>query len=218
MSIKGVLFDFDGVIVDSIEVHKFAWAAAYEKIFDHNLPNYPTDHLTGKSSLKISEFLCSKIDRLDMMNRLAELKLKILLNESPAPQLLPGVQDIFNYLEKASIPFGIASNAPREYIRKTLGIHNLNVTEYVGYDEIPNPKPAPDPYLVCAEKCSINKSNFKDVMVFEDSVPGIKSAISAGMIPIGVLSTHKEKDLINAGALKCCTDLSIPIGENWFNQ
>lgn len=216
MLIKGILFDFDGVIVDSINVHKNAWGKAYEGIFNSKLPKYPTDHLTGKSSLKIAEFLCSKIGRIEETEKLAMLKLKILLNESPAPELLPGIHEMFTYLRQLKLPYGIASNAPRDYIKMTLQKHGLQVSEFVGYDEIPNPKPAPDAYLVCAEKCGIKKDDFKDVLVFEDSVTGIKSAISAGMIPIGVLTTHSESDLVKAGSKKCCSDLTIPLKEKWF--
>lgn len=216
MLIKGVLFDFDGVIVDSINVHKFAWESAYKKIFGENLPNYETDHLTGKSSLKIAEFLCEKIGQSGNAGKLADLKLEILLNESPVPKLLSGVHEMFSYLSSLQLPFGIASNAPRDYIKNTLEAHNLSVSNFVGYDEIPNPKPAPDPYLVCAEKCGIAQNDFNYVLVFEDSVPGIKSAIAAGMIPAGVLTTHSEDELTNAGSIRCCNDLLVPLKEKWF--
>lgn len=217
MSICGVLFDFDGVIVDSISVHKRAWAKAYEIIFDSKLPNYSTENLTGKSSLKIAEFLCVKINQIERSNELANLKLKILLHDSPLPKLLPGVHDFFEYLNSINLPFGIASNAPRKYIEKTLNDHKLKVSEFVGFDEIKNPKPAPDPYIVCAKKCRIEEDNFNRVMVFEDSVPGIKSAIAAGMIPIGVETTHMKDELLNAGAKRCCSDLSVPYQEKWLN-
>ncbi len=216
MLIKGVLFDFDGVIVDSIDVHKYAWGSAYEQLFGEKLPDYQTDHLTGKSSLKIAEFLCGKINCIDNAEKLAMLKLEILLNDSPAPKLLPGAAEIFSYLNFLELPFGIASNAPRDYIKKTLETNKLLVPNFIGYDEISNPKPAPDPYLACAKKSGINEKDFDNVMVFEDSVPGIKSALAAGMIPVGVLTTHDEKDLINAGTKLCCKDLTVPVNEKWF--
>lgn len=216
MDIKGVLFDFDGVVVDSIGVHKFAWSQAYKNLFKTNLPNYSTDHLTGKSSLKIAEFLCGKIDRVELASKLAELKLKILLYDSPVPDLLPGSREIFKYLKKLDLPYGIASNAPKAYIEKTVRHHDLDVSMYVGYDEIPNPKPAPDPYLVCAKMCGIKESEFKNVIVFEDSVPGIMSAISAGMIPVGVETTHSCEELEKGGAVKCCKNLLAALNEAWF--
>ena len=197
---KGFLFDFDGVIVDSKESHNSAWASAFKELFNTEIAPFPRTH-AGKSPMIIAEYFWSIIGEEKRTEELFFLKDSHLDKYFKAPKLLPGVREFTNLLSQEKIPYGIASNATKQFLKNSVHHLNLNFTTVFGVQDYVKPKPAPEAYILLAETLGFVVDDFKDIWVFEDSLTGTKAAKSAGMIPIGILTQYTKKELKEAGSV-----------------
>ncbi|MFK7900458.1 MAG: HAD family hydrolase [Cyclobacteriaceae bacterium] len=197
---KAVLFDFDGVIVNSKKVHLAAWSSAFLELFQKELLEYPHTILAGKSPLKIAEHLCISGGDNTKTQALFELKDQHIVASETAADLLPGVHEIQQFLATNHIPYGIASNATRQFLKKSIQQLQLNFETYTGLEDYKNPKPAPEAYESLAALLNIKEKDFENTWVCEDSLVGIQSAKSANMIPVGLTTVYSENQLRSAGA------------------
>ena len=216
MNLTGVIFDFDGVIVDSMALHLRAWDIATQKIYGKQISS--PERLAGRSTNAIADILSTENDKPSTAKQLAEAKREELRKAgSPAP-LFPGVNETFAYLRSVGIPFGIASNAPHVFIEKTLSDFNLKVDVVIGVEDAARPKPFPDPFLLCAKLLGIHHEDHAKTVVFEDSRHGLGAAIKAGMIAIGVTTQHPAHELIESGASLTCTHLQDALDRGYFGK
>ncbi len=187
-STKGIIFDLDGVIVDTAKFHYLAWRKLANDLgFDISLKQ--NEKLKGVSRIDSLQKILgwggksvsnSEFERLmatkneDYLERIAHL------NEE---DLLPGVKKVLDYLTENEIPYalGSASKNARPIIQG-LKIEN-RFKAVVDGNDVTKPKPDPQVFLIAAEKMSIPP---KDCVVFEDSLAGIEAANSAGMLSIGI--------------------------------
>ena len=213
---SAVIFDFDGVVVDSLAVHLSAWEISFRKLYGYALSE--TSGLAGRSTKAISEILAIRADRPDTAQQLADMKRDILRKNQLTIKLLPGVREAFSILNGESIPFGIASNAPKAFISGTLGQLGIKVEHVFGVDDVANPKPAPDVFLKCAKALRIGVLSHPSIIVFEDSPHGLRAAVVAGMFPIGVLTQNNSEEMYSAGARACCKDIEDAINKGWFKD
>ena len=197
---KGFLFDFDGVVVDSFESHGSAWASAFKELFNKEIAPFPKFH-AGKSPMIIAEYFCSVIGEEKRTEELYSLKDKHLDIHFTAPKLLPGVREFTALLSKKNIPYGIASNATKQFLKNSVHHLNLNFTTVFGVQDYVKPKPAPEAYILLAETLGFKENDFKDIWVFEDSLTGTKAAKAAGMVAIGITTQYSEEELKEAGSI-----------------
>ncbi len=195
---KGFLFDFDGVIVDSFKAHFTAWSNAYYNIFKKRLDDFPHE-CEGKSPMLIAEFLANEAGDNLLKDQLYNLKREYLNTGKIIPNLMPGVVNFENYNLKNRIPYGIASNATKEYLKNSIRQLNLKFDTYLGFEDYTYAKPNPEPYVKLATHLGFSNKDFRDLWVFEDSLPGATAAIKAGMIAVGIESQHSKAQLIEAG-------------------
>tara|TARA_B100000809_G_scaffold49621_1_gene44578 strand:- start:1410 stop:2123 length:714 start_codon:yes stop_codon:yes gene_type:complete len=217
-----VLFDFDGVVVDSFDSHYGAWKTAFRELFKAEIPEFPHDKLAGKSPHLIAEYFCTTIGKPEKSLEFYKLKGKHLHSSQTPPKLLPGVKEIQEYLATENIPHGIASNATRLFVKNSIAQLNLGFTTYFGLEDYQNPKPHPEAYLTLATALKIANEDYTNTWVFEDSIPGIQAAIKAGMIPIGILTLHSEEKMLKAGSDLCFPTLleayEYLLKKNTFNN
>ncbi len=207
MNPSAVLFDFDGVIVDSFDVHKAAWIEAYVLLFKEPFPQLDAESLTGKSPIVIGEYICEVTNHSGKGRELLKCKTEITMRLEKKPELLPGVRDIISELTVKSIPFAIASNAAECFIRIVLKSYSIEVPVVLGYEHVINPKPAPDLFISAARSLGVPCEQFESIVVFEDSVPGLTAAKSAGMKPIGIRSRFSDSEMREAGAIRIYNNL-----------
>ena len=209
MAYSGVLFDFDGVLGDTGASHRWAWKKAFESLFDREFTGISPEQLTGPSSLEIARGLTLSVHQPEKSEKLADLKLKYILEtpqgsetpERPVPRFFPGVGEIFDWLSRGGIPFAVVSNAPRDFILQMFLASGMAMPLLVSGTEGLSPKPSPEPYLKAAELLDIPRSQFSQLLVLEDSLPGLASAHSAGMVPLGVSTSLTRECLFQAGAV-----------------
>lgn len=196
---KGFLFDFDGVVVDSFESHYAAWTSAFAALFNKDIAPFPKFH-AGKSPMIIAEYFCSLIGKEAQTEELYFLKDKHIKTRFTVPKLLPGVTEFTELLSKENIPYGIASNATKQFLKNSIQHLNLNFKTVFGVEDYEKPKPHPEAYKTLAKALGFKEDDFKDIWVFEDSLTGTKAAKAAGMIPIGILTQYSEAELKAAGS------------------
>jgi HAD superfamily hydrolase (TIGR01509 family) len=213
---SGVIFDFDGVVVDSLSVHLDAWRVSFKTLYGVELEN--TDGLPGRSTAAIADILSTRAGQPESKETLASLKRDILRQTSAAINFLPGVQSAFMWLRGEKIPFGIASNAPRKFIETTLAELGESVSHIFGCDDVMRPKPEPDVFLKCAKALSLSVLQHEEIIVFEDSPHGLRAAVKAGMFPIGVLTQNSAEHMIQAGAMAVCKDVGDALQKGWLSS
>ncbi|GAA3511126.1 HAD family hydrolase [Aquimarina addita] len=198
---KALLFDFDGVVVDSFEVHYNAWSSAFKTLFGTKIPEFPHDTYAGKSPLLIAEFFSDTIGRKSQAKELYALKDKHLKESLLSPKLLPGVHEIQEFAAQFDIPHGIASNATRQFLKKSITQLSLNFKVFYGFEDYTYPKPHPEAYITLAKHIGVPQKDFKQCWVFEDSLVGLSAAKEAGMLPVGIKTQYNDIQLRDAGAL-----------------
>lgn len=195
-----VLFDFDGVVVDSFEAHYNAWSSAYFELFKKQIPPFPSETHAGKAPIIIAEYFCSVVNEPQKAAELNLLKSKHLHEGTNTPNLLPGLHEILHFLKSNNIPYGVASNATRQFLINSIERLKMDFETYTGVEDYLHPKPHPEAYISLAKKLNIPEEKFSRVWVFEDSLTGTTAAKSAGMIPIGILAQHNTESLLQAGS------------------
>jgi HAD superfamily hydrolase (TIGR01509 family) len=187
-----VVFDLDGVIVDS------------EQVWDEVRERYTIEHggtytdtaardMMGMSSREWSRYMAEALgvpQTPDAIN--AGVLERMLERYGEAPPLLPGAVEAVRRIA-ARRPVAIASSANRELIDVVLRVTGLDgeVRVAVSSEEVPRGKPAPDVYLEAARRLGVAAD---DCAAVEDSHNGIRSAKAAGMRVIAIPNKHFPPD------------------------
>ncbi len=203
-----LLFDFDGVLVESFLLHRETWKESYKTLFNKPMKDYPRGVTSGLSPKKIALFLATEAGEPDMGEELLKEKYRLVLEGGNYPPLFDGVTELFEKINAAGIPLAIVSNAKRDYVQDVVEYYGLPVSMLFGLEDFSKPKPDKEPYEKTALHLGIDPKQFSNVYVFEDSMPGIQSAIAAGMIPVGVLSRHTKEEMSEANVSHCVTGVS----------
>jgi beta-phosphoglucomutase len=184
-----LIFDLDGVIVDSMPVHELAWRRYLETLgFDGG--DIPARMHGRRNDEIVRDFFGEKIDQDTVLAHGAakERVFREMLRGRLRESLVAGIAEWLDHLEGA--PMALATNAERANIDFTLDGAGLRryFDVIVDGSEVSRPKPAPDVYLRAAELLKIAPQN---CIVFEDSPVGVAAAVAAGMRVVGV-RTHSS--------------------------
>jgi len=184
-----LIFDMDGTLVDSGQLHEFGWRATLNKY------NIPIDgpfmrSLAGVPTKETLEILIQKFDvkvqaSLDEMNDFKEQCVRDNVQRFVKPTALFDL--VKHYHGKKPMAIGTGANtAEALLVLQQCGIDSY-LDAVVGADQVQNPKPAPDTFLRCAELLGVDPSQ---CVVFEDAKLGLQAATSAGMAAVDVFLTH----------------------------
>ena len=184
-----LIFDLDGVIVDSMPVHELAWRRYLETLgFDGG--DIPARMHGRRNDEIVRDFLGEKIDHDTVLAHGAakERVFREMLGGRLRENLVAGIAEWLEHVEGA--PIALATNAERANVDFTLDGAGLRryFDVIVDGSEVSRPKPAPDVYLQAAELLKIAPQN---CIVFEDSPVGVAAAVAAGMRVVGV-RTHSS--------------------------
>jgi len=192
-----VIFDMDGVLADTGPIHYESWVKLAKQIrvkFSKNFFNLTF----GRQSISITRELVGPKIRQDVVEKWANLKEQYYREMvKDKLKLLPGAQVLIKKLHDQNFKLAIGSSGPPENV--DLLLSTLRIKDYfdviITAAEVKNGKPAPDVFLITAEKLNIKVDN---CLVIEDAPVGITAARKAGMKVIALRTTHCNVELLDA--------------------
>lgn len=191
--IKTVIFDMDGVIVDTEPVHYFAYQQHFAQLgiaVDDQL--YAT--FTGNSTRNIYEKLVSQFRLTDEVADLVLAK-RALFNDAfdskEDLEMLEGVSDLIQSLYQEGFQLILASSSAKVTIGRVFNRFKLHqyFSHVVSGEDFPRSKPDP---AIFQKAVQLSGNDASECIVIEDSTNGIKAAKSAGIFTIGYKSVHTK--------------------------
>lgn len=196
MRVSAVLFDLDGLLIDTETISKRAWERAALE-FGFEFTNSLYRKIAGRSMISAEEVLKSHLAGYisvdDYINRASYFYNKdIDTNGTP---LMPGTSELLDYLDLSDLKVAIVTSTSIEQAQRKLKISRLDerIKTVVSSEEVENGKPAPDLFILAAERLS---TAVGQCMVVEDAEHGIVGASTAGMIPVMVPGTLPPSDYV----------------------
>jgi len=202
VSCRGVLFDMDGVLVDSTPAVARVWTAWAHR---HGMePERIVTMAHGRPSLTTIKELLPGADHDAEDKEVERMEIEDIADVVP----LPGARRLLESLPKGK--FTVVTSATRPLAEVRLRAAGFNVpAEMITANDIRHGKPHPEPYLKGAEKLKLAPA---DCIVLEDAPAGIRSGKAAGSRVIALRTTALDNELWDAGAdwiVDSCTDISV---------
>ncbi|MGF1582727.1 MAG: HAD family hydrolase [Gemmataceae bacterium] len=202
----GVIWDLDGTLVDTGELHFEAWVKlASSRGWPFTREDFAATF--GRRNPEIIRQLFGQDFDDQEIHQIGEEKEELYRAEaSNGVALLPGVSHVLPELRRAGFRQIVGSSAPRKNIELLLKITGAGecLTDFVGSEDTDRGKPDPQVFLQAAERIAIGPEK---CIVVEDAVAGVEAAKAGGMKAIAVtfVGHHSEDSLRRAGA-----DLVVP--------
>lgn len=201
-NLKAVLFDYDGVLADTMEDNFIAWAYAFRQ---YDITIWREDYflLEGMTPKAIAEQLGKRFGLVQVQYlSIPELKANYY-REHNNFHLYEGVTDTLKALRARNIRLALVSGAAEDRIRQMTPADVLNFfTVILSADHVTQPKPHPEPYLKGLKLLGVARD---EAIVVENAPLGVQSAKAAGIYCIALLTT------LESGALKladhACRDM-----------
>ena len=201
--LRAVLFDMDGVIVDTEPLH----CKAYYQMFDAvniNVSDELYASFTGQSTISICRKLCSHFNLSEPPETLVALKrkfFKTIFETDKDLHLIDGVLDLIKDYHNNGMTLVLASSASMTTINNVFDRFDLNqyfIAKLSGAD-LKASKPHPEIFIKAAKTSGYKKT---ECIVIEDSTNGITAAKAAGIYCVGFKSPHsKNQDYSKADLL-----------------
>lgn len=210
ITFRAIVFDLDGVLIDSQPLHRKAWALALARQGIH-LAADQLARLTGITSPEFARLLEQEWGYRLPQGSEALIAAKRALYEELCPrelQPVPGADRLLRTLA-GRLALGLCTVSIEAVIRRTLqqfGWQDL-FTAVVGLDPVLRPKPYPDVYVEALRRLGVSPS---EALVFEDSPVGIRAARAAGLPVVGVATNCSEPELRAEGVVEIIADFNAP--------
>jgi HAD superfamily hydrolase (TIGR01509 family) len=186
--VKALIFDFDGLIIDSETPLFDIWARIYAER-GQQLTMDEWQHALGTQGgfdpyAHLATQLAERVDRAALASFVTEEHWR-LCGDQP---LLPGVRERLVEARALGLGAAVASSSPSAWVQPWLDTHELMplLQAVCTRDDVTQVKPAPDLFLLAAERLGVAPA---DCIVFEDSPNGIRAAHAAGMRVVAVPNT-----------------------------
>lgn len=177
--IKAVIFDFDGLILDT----ETAWYDAYREtlsLYNFELPLEQFVKCIGSDDTVLFKYLKEQLGESCNLEEIEAKAKSIHKVKMKTPQVREGVKDYLEEARKLGYKIALASSSTKEWVTNYL--NELGLLHYfdliISRDDVDKVKPAPDLYLKAIEALNINST---EAVAFEDSLNGLQSALTAGL-------------------------------------
>ncbi|MDT2672967.1 HAD family hydrolase [Enterococcus dongliensis] len=182
---KGIIFDFNGTMFMDSDLHEAAWLYVIQKYTEKKMTEEDIlKHIHGKTNdVILRHFISSELtdEQVEQLSDEKEAYYRKLVLASPNHQgFTKGLKEVLTYSKEKKIPMTIASASPKVNI--DFYFDYLNLGDWFEYDQIvyhtgtfPG-KPAPDIFLIAAQKIAVEPEN---CLVVEDSYSGLQAARNA---------------------------------------
>lgn len=215
--LKGVIFDMDGVLINSHPIHKRAW----QKFFD-SLSLQVSDEdldfvLDGRKKEDILRHFLGDLPDAQI-KEYGHRKEMIFREEALFVEPVEGALELLEELMQAGIGFALASCGSKSrvnYILRQLRIHRY-FAAIITADDIEFGKPDPGIFRKAADRLG---SPYSDLLVCEDAISGVQAAKAAGIKCLGIADHARAEELLEAGAERVVANFastSLPALEELF--
>lgn len=196
--VRGILFDFDGVLADSMNDNFLAWEKAFSDL-GVKIQKEEYFILEGRRLIEIAKILGEKYQiNPEGYQKVVELKNKYYL-DLYSFKFYPGVKEFIYLLKRENFLISIVSASPKEKLEKTVPKEFLKKFDVViCEDDLEKGKPDPEPYLKASKKLGLLP---EECIAIENSPLGIESAKRAGIYCIAICSTLDKFLLRNADVI-----------------
>jgi len=204
--VGGVIFDFDGVIVDSHAAHMQAWKAFFHS---RGKAVSPKELSFVREGAKREEILQHFLGDLtpEQIARYGAEKDKLFQSHNGEVKLVPGFLEFLLQLDAVTIPSAVASSGSRARVEQALKAFNIRnrFRAVITAEDVDRGKPDPALFLLAAQALKVAPAR---ILVCEDAVAGVLAAKSAGMKCLGIAANGRESMLKQAGADMVVKDFS----------
>lgn len=216
--LKAIIFDMDGVIIDSEPLHVEVEGELAEKLGGSIDPD-SHEQFVGTTD----HFMWSKLkDQFNFeppLEDIIDMKKEMFIKRINEVELMDNLEELMSSIYNEGYPIALASSNNRKIVDTIVEMFNLG--KYVDFsvsgDEVTNGKPDPEIFLTAAEKINVNPEN---CLVIEDASNGVKAAKAAGMKCVGFKNTeHGNQDLSEADlVVHALAELDLNILKDLFTE
>ena len=208
MNIKAVLFDIDGLMVDTESLATEAFIHSAKKQ-GYDMTKEETLMVLGFTTKSIHEFWENYFKNSDVSGKqLVDDHYKYIENVlfTTGPKKMPYIEELLKYLKENNYKVAVASSSNMNHIINNMEKTGLKkyIDEFASGAEVKNGKPAPDVFLLAAERLGVEP---KKCLVLEDSKAGVIAGSSAGAKVIMVPDMFKPDDECKEKAYKIVNNL-----------
>jgi beta-phosphoglucomutase len=200
------IFDHDGVLVDSLELHQQAWVELGHRTGLAFTPEFIHETF-GMTNPSIFRRLLGDALTDEQIGRYSDLK-EVCYRDVARGKivLMDGVREVLDALTARDVKLAIGSSGVRLNLELTVAKCGLDgrFATIASLEDITRGKPDPQVFLVAAAKAGVDPLRS---VVFEDAPVGIQAAKAAGMYAVGVTTTVPAIKLLEAGADQVVTNL-----------
>jgi HAD superfamily hydrolase (TIGR01509 family) len=210
MILEALVFDFDGLIVDTENPGFISWEELYQE-FGATLSIDDWRHATGyvggfDPGIHLEQLLGRRLDWSHLMPKREARNWELTLQA----KVLPGIEQLLLSAKERRLRVGVASNSESGWVEG--GLQRLGLRGYVDTvvtrDMVMNPKPAPDIYLKTVQTLQVEPGH---AVALEDSEPGCRAAKRAGLKAVAIPNRFSERQDLSFADLivKSATELNI---------
>jgi len=195
MSLKGILFDFDGVVIDSMTQHYDAWIKAFsEKNISFSKEYF--FQLEGQGVGTIARMI-GEDNGLSEQDTLEVISAKVRhYYKSVQIRFYDYFLEMLGRLNEKNIPMAVVTGGNKERVSRVIAEYLPGYfKDYITIDDVSNGKPHPEPFIKGAEKLALKPGQ---CIVVENAPLGIQAGIKAGCTVIAVKTTLSDKYLNKA--------------------
>ncbi len=201
----------DGLLIDSERIIMQACIQAANDVgIDYSQAEFV--ELIGRSSTDASRIMAEQLGGVDILDRVSTSVNTILSQRNHVFPLKAGAVALLNHYQSQRICCGVASSSPIQHIQHRLS--HVNVLDYFSTitsgQEVSNGKPSPDIYLLAIQKLGVTVD---ECIAFEDSEPGARAAIAAGLKVVVVPDLKQPSAFVRENCFKLVDSL-----DNYLNS
>lgn len=206
--IEAVIFDMDGVLVNTEPTSKQAFKQAFETV-SLSLDEATYQQMLGRSLNDIRLFLSDKLASPDLGDRIVNQRNQFFLShyQKHTVEVLPGVRSFLAYLKQCQYKLAVATSSNQEtaeMLLKQAAIYHYFDAFSFG-SEVQQAKPNPEIFLTAAQRLNVQPNH---AYVVEDAVAGILGAVSGGFLPVYIPEGVKDIEAIRQFSYLTFRDLA----------
>lgn len=185
MPLTAIIFDMDGLMVDTEPLSRRAWAQVIGP-FGATLTDEVYGRMIGRRTTEAAQILLEAaavpLTPEELVGRRTAVFDQILAQGVP---VMPGLPELHAAIARRGLPWAVATSSPHRHAQQILAQLGLLAScgAIAGGDEVAHGKPAPDIYLLAAERLGVPPAH---CLALEDSAPGCQAAAAAGMRVVAV--------------------------------